>query len=769
MDSTVTAFITLTLVLQATHVRAAEPVDVLNVLEFQNYPEGVTKTSGLCTNRRASKPDSAYRVAKQVQISAPTTQLFPGGVFPEDFSILTTVRPKSGLQSFLLSIYNEQGVQQLGVEVGRSPVFLYEDQTGKPAPEDYPLFRTLNLADGKWHRVAISVEKQTVTIIVDCKKKITKPLLRSDYGTINTNGITVFGTRIMDEDVFQGDIQQLLIVADPKAAYDYCEHYSPDCETPHGESLQAQQPEDEYTTDDLDYSQFYDYSEGATDTIPTDEYSEPQPNNVVDYNTDFDYGTVDDTHTQSPFATSGPHEAVEEDVVGAYVTEATPIAPEPIVPETVDNMDTGAEAYDLKDYDLKEYDLGEVDSRLYDYGAYDEYGRAGPKPTGTYHDEVGPGVAAETDVSESAVAGAEGAFGQKGDKGDPAVIEPGMLIEGPPGPPGPYGLPGPSGLQGPPGPSGDSGDRGPTGRAGLPGADGVPGPPGTMLMLPFRFGGDGEKGPVVSAQEAQAQAILSQARLAMRGPSGPMGLTGRSGPVGLPGSHGLKGEGGDHGPQGPRGIQGPAGQPGKAGKRGRAGADGSRGMPGESGSKGDRGFDGLPGLPGEKGHRGELGPMGPTGSPGEDGQRGEDGEIGPRGLAGESGPRGLLGPRGSPGPPGSPGVAGVDGPQGPKGNMGPQGEPGPPGQQGIPGTQGLPGPQGPIGPPGEKGPHGRSGLAGLPGADGPPGHPGKEGPPGEKGALGSSGPQGPIGYPGPRGVKGADGVRGLKGGKGSKV
>lgn len=35
-----------------------------------------------------------------------------------------------------------------------------------------------------------------------------------------------------------------------------------------------------------------------------------QPNNVVDYNTDFDYGTVDDTHTQSPFATSGPHEVI---------------------------------------------------------------------------------------------------------------------------------------------------------------------------------------------------------------------------------------------------------------------------------------------------------------------------------------------------------------------------------------------------------------------------------------------------------------------------
>lgn len=74
---------------------------------------------------------------------------FSADVFPEDFSILATVKPKKGSQSFLLSVYNEQGIQQLGVEVGRSPVFLYEDQHGKPSPEDYPLFRSINLADGK--------------------------------------------------------------------------------------------------------------------------------------------------------------------------------------------------------------------------------------------------------------------------------------------------------------------------------------------------------------------------------------------------------------------------------------------------------------------------------------------------------------------------------------------------------------------------------------------------------------------------------------------
>lgn len=55
----------------------------------------------------------------------------------------------------------------------------------------------------RWHRVAISVEKNTVTIVVDCKRKLTKPLPRSDRASIDTNGITVFGTRFLDTDVFQ--------------------------------------------------------------------------------------------------------------------------------------------------------------------------------------------------------------------------------------------------------------------------------------------------------------------------------------------------------------------------------------------------------------------------------------------------------------------------------------------------------------------------------------------------------------------------------------
>ncbi|CAL8387918.1 unnamed protein product [Boreogadus saida] len=136
-------------------------------------------------------------------ICSETCHCRAGDVFPEDFSILATVRPKKGSQSFLMSVYNEQGIQQLGLEVGRSPVFLYEDHTGKPGPEDYPLFRGVNLADGKWHRVAISVHKQTITLILDCKKKTTQRLQRSAHPIVDTKGIVVFGTRILDEEVFE--------------------------------------------------------------------------------------------------------------------------------------------------------------------------------------------------------------------------------------------------------------------------------------------------------------------------------------------------------------------------------------------------------------------------------------------------------------------------------------------------------------------------------------------------------------------------------------
>lgn len=214
---------------------------MLRVLELSEDMEGVSMEAGLCTTRNdMEETDLAFRIDKKIQLSAPTKQLFPDSSFPVDFSLMATVRAKKGTQFFLLSVYDELGVQQLGLEVGRSPVFLYEDHLGQPSPDLYPIFKKISLADGKWHRVAYSVQGKTVTLYLDCEKVQTLDLLRGDSPVISTEGVTVFGTRLLDEEVFEGDIQQLLILEDPQAAADYCLHYIPDCDSPLPYNSQAQ-------------------------------------------------------------------------------------------------------------------------------------------------------------------------------------------------------------------------------------------------------------------------------------------------------------------------------------------------------------------------------------------------------------------------------------------------------------------------------------------------------------------------------------------------
>ncbi|TRY90265.1 hypothetical protein DNTS_005122 [Danionella cerebrum] len=256
------AIVPLLLCLSTRATRAANQIDVLRSLEFSENIKGVSVEGGLCTQRKdGSQADLAYRIEQKIQLSAPTKQLFPGkenhlflqnthatvcdvysdqlfafltidSTFPKDFSLMTTVKAKRNSHSFLLSLYDEEGIQQLGLEIGRSPTFLYSDHNWQPAPEIYPLFKKINLADGKWHRIAYSVEAKSVTLYLDCKKVQTLELIRGDRPVVSTDGVIVFGTRLLDEEVFEGEIQQLLLVDDPKAAADYCQDYIPDCDRP---------------------------------------------------------------------------------------------------------------------------------------------------------------------------------------------------------------------------------------------------------------------------------------------------------------------------------------------------------------------------------------------------------------------------------------------------------------------------------------------------------------------------------------------------------
>ncbi len=55
----------------------------------------------------------------------------------------------------------------------------------------------------RWHRIAYSVQDKSVTLYLDCQRIETLDLLRGDNAVVSTDGVTVFGTRLLDKDVFE--------------------------------------------------------------------------------------------------------------------------------------------------------------------------------------------------------------------------------------------------------------------------------------------------------------------------------------------------------------------------------------------------------------------------------------------------------------------------------------------------------------------------------------------------------------------------------------
>lgn len=55
----------------------------------------------------------------------------------------------------------------------------------------------------RWHRVAYSVKAKSVTLYLDCQKIESRRLQRADDAVVSTDGVTMFGTRLLDKAVFE--------------------------------------------------------------------------------------------------------------------------------------------------------------------------------------------------------------------------------------------------------------------------------------------------------------------------------------------------------------------------------------------------------------------------------------------------------------------------------------------------------------------------------------------------------------------------------------
>uniref|UniRef100_I3MP55 Collagen type V alpha 3 chain n=1 Tax=Ictidomys tridecemlineatus TaxID=43179 RepID=I3MP55_ICTTR len=684
--------------------QAADPVDVLKALGVRGGQAGVPKGPGFCP-QRAPEGDRAFRVGRASRLSIPTRELFPDGHFPANFSMLMTLRAQQANQSVLLSIYDERGARQLGLALGPGLVLLGDSFD--------PLPQQVNLMDGQWHRVAVSIDGDTATLVADCESQ--PPVSGQKPRFLSTAGLTVLGTQDIREETFEGDIQELLISPDPQAAFRACEQYLPGCDNLDPVTTGAPQGEPE-TTPPRRKGKGKGKKKGRGRKGKGRKKKDKEaPTLGAPAGSRENQTSMDVPKIETPVPTLPPTPTPL-----VFTTTVT-------VGGNVTLLERGLDAEGGTQLETPELGVETEEEE-------------GSGPT------MGPQFRAAEQPSQAEFQ----IFPDLGQQG-------GQKFEGPPGAPGPRGVVGPSGPPGPPGFPGDRGLPGPAGLPGIPGIDGIRGPPGTVIMMPFQFASSSLKGPPVSFQQAQAQAVLQQTQLSMKGPPGPVGLTGRPGPVVSKGSAEKRGSSRGEGPRAP-------------------------------------GF--LPTALNSRDRRGPRGLIGPRGSPGPLGRPVRMSSplaslpfltcppvrVRFRGLVALSAfPFRLYLSGSSSRAPGlSPvlvshplflqGVTGSDGAPGAKGNVGPPGEPGPPGQQGNHGSQGIPGPQGPIGTPGEKGPPGNPGIPGLPGADGPPGYPGGEpcingpegrdpwrGEPPQAPDEGLGGPGGVLGLEGPKEATGASG------------
>ncbi|GIX73236.1 collagen alpha-1(XI) chain [Caerostris extrusa] len=282
-------------------------VDILHAVSIGQEPLGVSQSIGICDNRAIriddegnpvyGVPDVAFSITQTAVLTVTTSQLFTG-TFPYDFSVLATLRPNQGTESFLFTIYNNIGEEQLALGIGDNVTFMCRESMEEPtlAQVSFPV----PVNDGKWHRLALSIKGNSVTLLSECGRQLTESLSRSEEAYIDTTGILLLGSQLVDGVYYEGDIQQLMIVPSPEAAYEQCIDYMPDCEFP---LPYSQAPEDTVfpefpgtpnpsRPDDDDDDEFTDYS--YPDSIPGvfTNYSQPDESGSVDENTGYHYYNV---------------------------------------------------------------------------------------------------------------------------------------------------------------------------------------------------------------------------------------------------------------------------------------------------------------------------------------------------------------------------------------------------------------------------------------------------------------------------------------------
>lgn len=83
--------------------------------------------------------------------------------------------------------------------VGSEISLVYQDSEGKLLDDNLITFQA-STNDLNWHRIGISVKGDSITLLFDCKKEITKKIHRTSKPKISTDGLIFMGVQLDEDD-----------------------------------------------------------------------------------------------------------------------------------------------------------------------------------------------------------------------------------------------------------------------------------------------------------------------------------------------------------------------------------------------------------------------------------------------------------------------------------------------------------------------------------------------------------------------------------------
>ncbi|RXM29419.1 Collagen alpha-1(IX) chain [Acipenser ruthenus] len=170
--------------------------DLISQFQLDVVPlKGVKKVEG------STALQVAYRLDKDAGFQIPTRIIYPHGL-PEEYSFVTTFRMMKNTINKVWNMWqlvDQDGYKQVGLRLNgdqQGVEFFLVGMDGSLQVVTFP--GVSQLFNTEWHKVLVGVERDQVTLYLDCQPIGSKPI--KTKGTVNTEGETLIGRLDADPD-----------------------------------------------------------------------------------------------------------------------------------------------------------------------------------------------------------------------------------------------------------------------------------------------------------------------------------------------------------------------------------------------------------------------------------------------------------------------------------------------------------------------------------------------------------------------------------------